>query len=291
MIIDNNNLIVVNYHVPKTGGESINWYIQQQQDTDITKSTFRGHNRDEFIPYIQNLCSSNSKPHQFNIDNSINDNTLKTTTSKNFVEIHIAGPNWLDSIDDLVRIRNEECPNSSLYIMTTVREPISWYISSFNFHCGGVQNEDCGPQNSTGLQLSSKPNPQCKYFISGWEGYTYPTTSATSYLTNSNRNIDNNNNNDRTVTDDKCHTVVMEKMMYTMDYIGITANLDQTFRWLQSVGMGKVQEQSHINKGPKSPFVTLSTLPSNLKTYLEIISNGDRIIYERVVANNKQKGI
>lgn len=215
--------VFVQFHIPKTGGESVNsWFrlhapsnrylrVQSEKDFNAALGTVQ-----------QALANSNS-----------------TNSTRIYIEVHAGtAPSWQSLQGPSGRLHAlRRQPGLELTTFTVLREPISWVISAYNYVCGGVQHEkacSAGRHDVASMSRTLRSNPQCAYLLYGWSGWTLSPGPSPS--------------------EELCSTV-LSSLRHNMDFVGHSDCLDAIFSWLSSrMQLGAVLHPNssdlHTNEGP-----------------------------------------
>lgn len=159
--------VIVFIHVPKTGGVSITDNIKRSP-ASMTYFVHKMGGRKAWKSgkaYIDQYFSNQT---------STNGERRRSV----FLEIHTLSPSFMSMLDLLQAWRTSATENGmELFVFTTLREPVSWALSAFNYvHRQRVSELKKNPNAATinmALRDLAQENPQCSFFAHSWM-YTKP---------------------------------------------------------------------------------------------------------------------
>ena len=147
-----------------------------------------------------------------------------------------------------------------VFAFTMLREPLSWYISAFNFLC--VQGTSaCGDTKHShqGLVDSASSNPQCSFFMHGW---SIPFLEQ--------------DKDHPPVKPNECR-IVSQQLKRNFDWVGTTENFEETMTVMRNhfpqIGKTIVKNKTKEKVRKHSPVV------NSHQIYLENISSLDKALY------------
>jgi len=235
--------IIFFFHVPKTGGET----IRESMSFYGIKQRLRVTDDNTYRFFTEKLMSG------------WNDGTTKVEGNI-FIEIHGSTnpqlfiqklPEWRTSLASV---------GIKVFAFTMLREPLSWYISAFNFLC--VQGtSECGETaiSHNGLVDSASPNPQCSFFMHGW---SIPFLEQ--------------DKDHPPVTSNECYRI-RQQLKRNFDWVGTTENFEETMTVMRN-RFPQIGKTIVKNKTIKKVRKHLPVLNSH-KIRLENISSLDKAVY------------
>jgi len=203
--------VFIHFHIPKTGGESINSFMNSAGFHRIRADS------SETFTYAIRLFHRIALERQMASISSSSDGALSEFhPTKLFLEVHAGNaPSWFEARKVLMHAKWKlEEASIKTVLLTVVREPKLWAVSAFNYHCGGGQYEYCGKHTATVLQTTMRENPQCNYLIYGWIGWR--------------------NSRGKTLPTEVQCQAVGTSLRHSMHWIGLASLLNSTFEFLKS---------------------------------------------------------
>lgn len=238
--------IIIFFHVPKTGGSSIQEHIRKMNKVDYNFNLIPRHYNETAL-FLDSLTQRG------------------TDTRTLFVEFHGNCPPLAKVQDDMDRWRKQASQSRIPFVAFTIlRDPVPWSISAFNDMC--LVRNKCGTHEATveGMLRRQNPNMQCRFFSTGWEGWT-----ARPDL-------------DPTVNDCREATKVMERHL---DYVGKLERFNETLCFLQSVLPGRnfddFNEVVTATNQIKRRYIRKEELNSTAIKFIHDISHLDYDLYNK----------
>ena len=216
---------LVYFHVPETGGETVNAFVKTLGDSFSTRAQHvRVMSRNDWQGALVQLKALREG----------------TSTRPLYVELHGDSPTFQELRSELATLRSSH--EGALQVAVTVREPFAWAVGAYNFFCGPSPflafDRGCIPYTASVDQLLQMgPNPQCHYLTKGWNAHTHFTHATTT---------------DR-VTAEECEELA-QAVQHEVDFVGTPEELP-TFleRVRESLGFdatGPIDVNTvHVNKG------------------------------------------
>jgi len=200
---------VIFYHMPRTGGTSI-------KTLSIINDKLEFH--------------SNERTSMKSLKQEIDQWTLqKDIVGKGklvkFIEFHYELEPFITAKDDLARWRrNANENNIPFFVFTVMRDPVTLYVSIFNFFCIYLHKATrvyCPPPHDINrMREISSDNPQARWYCFG----TTLALTAKEKLSNT-----------KPIND--CASNLPDLMKVHFDWIGIFASLKETCAVFQSMGI------------------------------------------------------
>ena len=245
------NAVLIFFHIPKTGGST---YIGSVGKLDFIESHFApGRNAfKRMLPRLNYLCSNPPSA----------DEPRKTGL---FI-LHGLAPSFWELQEQLQHWRSNAKANGvKIFVFTSLREPISWYLSAFNYHYRR-DGRDRLPATEEGLLRAAQHNPLCTYLI---KGYQYTRQSV---------------RNQYKPTSEDCNAI-LHGMYKNMDWVGTTDRMKESTELLRRL-LGLPPDFEFTNKRiltGKNGTLTLKMLSPHTIEYHRNISALDYDLYQKAL--------
>jgi hypothetical protein len=190
--------------------------------------------------------------------------TTSTLSPKvKMIEIHGEGPGFLELIPKLREWRQQAAQhNVPIFVFTTLRDPIDWMLSCFNFFCGQIRRDtNCTAELSVeGMLTEARPNPQTRWYCD----------MSTIMAVNPQPEVDMS----------QCYNKdIFEQLSREMDFVGFTEYFDETLRVLDHVFPPNSTQAFKVRNKTNRPKIQRHTLNDTVTNNLKHMMQYDYELY------------